>query len=154
MTGNKHMFDLNKPSHLIAADVLRQLEIMMSGSGLHVTFGVQSHELIEGLVAQYQDKLMEAHNKSRDTMYTDSLKQEREEIQQEAWLRQRLKTLRFPIVEDVYVSSKHTYYVTFSRLLSRDEILLAGTVNLAIERTYPLRNRYHVVFQAPDKEEV
>lgn len=148
-----HQFDLNKPSHLIANDVLRQLEILMSGSGLHVTFGTQTHNLIEGLIAQYQDKLMEASAKSRDNMRADFLNQEQEEIKQEAWLRQRLKTLRFPIVEDVYVSSKHTYYVTFSRLLSRDEILLAGTVSLAIERTPPLRNRYHIVFQAPDREE-
>jgi hypothetical protein len=148
-----HQFDLDKPSHLIANDVLRQLEILMSGSGLHVTFGTQTHDLIEGLVAQYQDKLMEASAKSRDNMRADFLNQEQEEIKQEAWLRQRLKTLRFPIVEDVYVSSKHTYYVTFSRLLSRDEILLAGTVSLAIERTPPLRNRYHIVFQAPDREE-
>lgn len=61
-----HQFDLNKPSHLIAADVLRQLEILMSGSGLHVTFGIQSHKLIEGLVAQYQDKLMEVHTREAD----------------------------------------------------------------------------------------
>lgn len=64
-----YQFDLNKPSHLIANDVIRQLELLMSGSGLHVTFGTQTHHLIEGLVAQYQDKLMEAEKyKARSVM--------------------------------------------------------------------------------------
>lgn len=148
-----HEFDLNKPAHHIANDVLRALEQIAHDSGVEIAFGVKSHNVIAHLVQQYQDRLMEANAKSRDNMRADALSQEQEEIKQEAWLRQRLKTLRFPIVEDVYVSSKHTYYVTFSRLLSRDEIMLAGSVSLAIERTYPLRNRYHIVFQAPDKEE-
>lgn len=150
----KHTFDLNKPSHLIANDVLRQLEILMSGSGLHVTFGIQSHELIEGLVAQYQDKLMEANNKSVDNMRANALKQEQDEIAQEAWLRERIKLLRFPDVEDVYVTDSYYFYVTFSRLLTPHEIMQAhAAINATIERTPPLRNRYRVVFERLDKEE-
>lgn len=149
----KHQFDLNKPSHLIANDVLRQLEILMSGSGLHVTFGTQAHDLIEGLVAQYQDKLTEANNSSVNTLRERMLKQEQDEIQQEAWLRERLKLLRFPNVEDVYVSDDYYFYVTFVRLLKSDEIMLAVGANITIERTPPLRNRYRVVVNRMDKEE-
>lgn len=149
-----HKFDLNKASHLIANDVLRQLEIMMSGSGLHVTFGVQSHELIEGLVAQYQDKLMEAHNNGASTLSARISKQQQGEADQEAWLRERLKLLRFPDVKDVYVAKDYYFYVSFERLLILDEIMLANaTINATIELTYPLPNRYRVVFEAPDKEE-
>ncbi len=149
-----HQFDLNKPSHLIAADVMRQLEILMSGSGLHVTFGVQSHNLIEGLVAQYQDKLMEAHNSSVNTLRDRMLKQQQDEIQQESWLRERFKLLRFPDVHDVYVTDRYYFYVTFSRLLSDHEILQAyATINATIERTPPLKNRYRVVVNRLDKEE-
>ena len=140
-----HQFDLNKPSHLIANDVLRQLEILMSGSGLHVTFGTQTHDLIEGLVAQFQDKLTEANNSSVNTLRDRMLKQEQDEIEQEAWLRERLKLLRFPDVEDVYVTDSYYFYVTFARLLKSDEIMLAGAANITIERTPPLRNRYRVV---------
>ena len=149
-----YQFDLNKPSHLIANDVLRQLEILMSGSGLHVTFGTQTHDLIEGLIAQYQDKLTEANNNSVNTLRERMLKQEQGEIQQEEWLRERLKLLRFPDVEDVYVAQDYYFYVTFSRLLKSDEIMLAGAANITIERTPPLRNRYRVVVNRLDKEEV
>ena len=148
-----HQFDLNKPSRLIANDVLRQLEILMSGSGLHVTFGTQTHDLIEGLIAQYQDKLTEANNNSVNTLPERMLKQEQGEIQQEQWLRERLKLLRFPDIEDVYVAQDYYFYVTFSRLLKSDEIMLAGAANITIERTPPLRNRYRVVVNRLDKEE-
>lgn len=149
-----YQFDLNKPSHLIANDVLRQIEILMSGSGLHVTFGTQAHDLIEGLVAQYQDKLTEANNSSVNTLRERMFKQEQDEIQQEAWLRERLKLLRFPSVEDVYVTDSYYFYVTFARLLSDNEILQAyATINATIERTPPLRNRYRVVVNRLDKEE-
>jgi hypothetical protein len=148
-----HQFDLNKPSHLIANDVLRQLEILMSGSGLHVMFGTQAHDLIDGLIAQYQDKLMEANNKSVNTLRDRMIAQAQNDDEQEAWLRERLKALRFPIVEDVYVSTAYSFYVTFERLLTADEISRAIGVNLEIERTFPLKNRYRVVFLAPDVEE-
>lgn len=148
-----HVFDLNKPSHLIANDVLRQLEILMSGSGLHITFGTQAHDLIDGLIAQYQDKLMEANNKSVDTLRDRMIAQAQNDDEQEVWLRERLKALRFPIVEDVYVSTAYSFYVTFERLLTTDEISRAIGVNLEIERTYPLKNRYRVVFLAPDVDE-
>ena len=150
-----HQFDLNKPSHLIANDVLRQLEILMSGSGLHVTFGTQTHDLIEGLIAQYQDKLMEANNNSVNTLRERMLKQEQDEIQQEAWLRERLKLLRFPDVEDVYVAKDYYLYVTFAGLLTGVQIMqAAATINATIERADPrLRNRYRVVVNRLDKEE-
>lgn len=149
-----YQFDLNKPSHLIANDVLRQLEILMSGSGLHVMFGTQTHDLIEGLIAQYQDKLVEANNSSVNTLRERMLKQEQDEIQQEAWLRERFKLLRFPTVEDVYVTDNYYFYVTFSRLLSNHEVMQAyATINATIERTPPLRNRYRVVVNRLDKEE-
>lgn len=150
----KHQFDLNKPSHLIANDVLRQLEILMSGSGLHVTFGTQAHDLIEGLVAQYQDKLLEAHNHSRDNMLAESQQQAKDDDAIEAKLRQMFAAAQYPEVEDVYVSTPYCAYVTFSKLLLSSQVDCSEALfNLQIERTPPLRNRYCVTFIAPDQEE-
>lgn len=59
-------FDLNRPAHHIANDVMRQLEQLAHESGVEIAFGVKSHNVIARLVQQYQDKLMEAHNRSRD----------------------------------------------------------------------------------------
>lgn len=127
----------------------------MSGSGLHVTFGTQTHDLIEGLVSQYQDKLMEANNSSVNTLRDRMLKQQQDEIAQEAWLRERLKALRFPDVEDVYVTDSYYFYVSFSRLLTPNEIALAdAAISASIERSDPrLKNRYRVVVHRMDKEE-
>jgi hypothetical protein len=142
-----HQFDLNKPSHLIANDVLRQLEILMSGSGLHVTFGTQAHDLIDGLIAQYQDKLMPP------TLEQAQSKQERDEIAQEGWLRGRLTALRLPAVEDVFVAAPRMFYVTFALPLTRNQIMTASGINFRIESSPPLRNRYRVVFEPYDVEE-
>lgn len=149
----KHTFDLNKPAHHIANDVLRALEQIAHESGVEIAFGVKTHNVIARLVQQYQDKLTEANNSSVNTLRDRMLKQEQDEIQQEAWLRERLKLLRFPDVEDVYVTDSYYFYVTFARLLKSDEIMLAGAANITIERTPPLRNRYRVVVNRLDKEE-
>ena len=151
----KHQFDLNKPSHLIANDVLRQLELLMSGSGLHVTFGTQTHDLIEGLIAQYQDKLLEARGESRNNMRADVLKQETDDDALEAKLRDMFAVARFPAVEDVYISTAYSAYVTFSKLLTVEQVKVAGAaLNLSVERSDPrLKNRYRVTFKSLDREE-
>ena len=148
-----HQFDLNKPAHHIANDVLRALEQIAHDSGVEIAFGVKSHNVIAHLVQQYQDKLSEERGNSVNTLRERMLKQEQDEIAQEAWLRERLKLLRFPDVEDVYVTDSYYFYVTFARLLKSDEIMLAGAANITIERTPPLRNRYRVVVNRLDKEE-
>lgn len=148
-----HQFDLNKPAHHIANDVLRALEQIAHDSGIEIAFGVKSHNVIARLVQQYQDKLSEERGSSANTLRERMLKQEQDEIAQEAWLRERLKLLRFPDVEDVYVTDSYYFYVSFARLLKSDEIMLAGAANITIERTPPLRNRYRVVVNRLDKEE-
>ena len=149
----KHTFDLNKPAHHIANDVLRALEQIAHESGVEIAFGVKTHNVIARLVQQYQDKLSEERGSSANTLRERMLKQEQDEIAQEAWLRERLKLLRFPDVEDVYVTDSYYFYVSFARLLKSDEIMLAGAANITIERTPPLRNRYRVVVNRLDKEE-
>jgi hypothetical protein len=104
-------------------------------------------------VSMLLERLDAANNKSVDTLRDRMIAQAKGEDEQEAWLRERFTALRFPVVKDVYVSTAYSFYVSFERLLTRDEIMLAGSVNLRIELTYPLPNRYRVVFEAPDVEE-
>lgn len=98
---------------------------------------------------------MEANNSSVNTLRDRMLKQQQDEIAQEAWLRERLKALRFPDVEDVYVTDSYYFYVSFSRLLTPNEIALAdAAISASIERSDPrLKNRYRVVVHRMDKEE-
>ena len=144
-----HQYDLDLPAHLLTEQV--QTDIYKQASSGVVDYGQLSP--ITELIIQFQNKLAEARNSSVNTLRDRMLKQEQDEIQQETWLRERLKLLRFPDVEDVYVTDSYYFYVTFSRLLKSDEIMLAGAANITIERTPPLRNRYRVVVNRLDKEE-
>lgn len=144
-----HQYDLDLPAHLLTEQV--QTDIYKQASSGVVDYGQLSP--ITELIIQFQNKLAEARNSSVNTLRDRMLKQEQGEIQQEEWLRERLKLLRFPDVEDVYVAQDYYFYVTFSRLLKSDEIMLAGAANITIERTPPLRNRYRVVVNRLDKEE-
>lgn len=54
-----HQFNLNRPPHLIANEVLRQLENLLSENGTHVRLEGRFHDLITGLIEQYQNKLGE-----------------------------------------------------------------------------------------------
>lgn len=148
-----HQFNLNKPSHLVANDVIRQLEIIASGSGLQITFGTKSHDLIEGLIAQYQDLLLQ---ESQQKPLAESISQQQQsEETAEAWLRSRLKVGRLPEVVDVYVAAKNYFYVTFYSNPTREQIMFAeSALQLRIERTPPLHNRYSIVFQHPDQDEI
>lgn len=144
-----HQYDLDLPAHLLTEQV--QTDIYKQASSGVVDYGQLSP--ITELIIQFQNKLAEARNSSVNTLRDRMLKQEQDEIQQETWLRERLKLLRFPDVEDVYVTDSYYFYVTFARLLKSDEIMLAGAANITIERTPPLRNRYRVVVNRLDKEE-
>lgn len=145
-----HQYDLDLPAHLLTEQV--QTDIYKQASSGVVDYGQLSP--ITELIIQFQNKLAEANNSSVNTLRDRMRKQEQDEIQQEAWLRERLKLLRFPAVEDIYVADSYYFYVTFARLLSDNEILQAyATINATIERTPPLRNRYRVVVNRLDKEE-
>lgn len=145
-----HQYDLDLPAHLLTEQV--QTDIYKQASSGVVDYGQLSP--ITELIIQFQNKLAEARNSSVNTLRDRMLKQEQGEIQQEEWLRERLKLLRFPDVENVYVARDYYFYVTFSRLLTVHEIMQAdATINATIERTPPLRNRYRVVVNRLDKEE-
>lgn len=72
----------------------------------------------------------------------------------EAKLREWLSALRFPEVEDVYSATSSCFYVTFAVLLTPTQLREATAFQLSIERTYPLRNRYLIVFTPTDTDEV
>lgn len=54
-----HKFNISRPPHLVANEVLRQLENLLAENGTHVRLEGRFHDLITGLVAQYQDRLLE-----------------------------------------------------------------------------------------------
>ena len=164
----KHQFDLNKPAHHIANDVMRKLEAIAHESGVEIAFGVKSHNVIARLVQQYQEALeneraLNRHltndgerlqEESRNNMLAESQQQEKDDDAIEAKLRQMLAAARFPEVGDVYVSTGYSAYVTFEKSLSHQhEVFSAATLNLKIERSDMIRNRYRVTFIAPDQEE-
>ena len=50
-------FNLKRPPHLIANEVIREIEAALAANGDYVSFGRTTHEIIERLVAQYQEML-------------------------------------------------------------------------------------------------
>ena len=59
-TDSRETYDLDKPSHMIANDVLRRIENICYESGIAIAFGVRVHNAIDKLIEQYQEKLLKA----------------------------------------------------------------------------------------------
>ena len=100
------------------------------------------------------DEVERLQKESRNNMLAESQQQAKDDDAIEAKLRKMFAAARFPEVEDVYVSTGYSAYVTFKWVLRDDQVVMANlAMDLNIERSDPrLRNRYRVTFIAPDQE--
>lgn len=110
-------YNINRPSHLVANEVVRAIEgyLWDGGKGVGVTFGEQGHALIEGLINQYLNKFDELERevikaqRERSTFRSLTL-MAREIIEGEDWLMRQPRTdvADFLIKSDVVLSAKET----------------------------------------------
>lgn len=146
-------------AYLDLAAQVRRLGIVADvqvGETIHFGDNHDAHQMalaVLATVATLNELTLQLSNTPATPLEARS-KQEADEDALELKLRTMFAAARFPALEDIYVASPaHCVYITTKRELTRIEISMAAVMDLQIERTPLLRNRYRVTFVAPDREE-